>query len=103
MAPGDLGAKGLSQGLKPLALSRDTLLHIGSEAVVRVTGLRNPCAQIDGLRKGLLKVAIGRDEEGHMIRKAGIMGVVMTGGIIRPDDTIEVEPPAPPRHALECV
>ena len=103
LGPGDLGENVLTQGLDLAALSRDTLLHIGSGAVVRVTGLRNPCAQIDRFRMGLLKVALARDEDGRVVRKAGIMGVVTTGGIIHPGDRIAVEPPAPPHHALERV
>jgi MOSC domain-containing protein YiiM len=103
LAPGDLGENVLTQGLDLVGLSRDTLLHIGFEAVVRITGLRNPCAQIDRFRKGLLKVALGCTQDGQVVRKAGIMGVVTTGGIIRPGDTIEVELPVPPHHALERV
>ena len=103
LAPGELGENVLTQGLDVLALSRDTLLHIGSQAVVRITGLRNPCTQIDRFRKGLLRVAVGLDGNGQVVRKAGVMGVVMTGGIIRPGDKIEVELPARPHHALECV
>jgi MOSC domain-containing protein YiiM len=103
LGPGDLGENLLTEGLDLAGLSRDTLLHIGSGAVVRVTGLRNPCFQIDRFRKGLLKVASGRDENGHVVRKAGIMGVVTTGGTIRPGDRIEVERPAPPHRPLKCV
>jgi MOSC domain-containing protein YiiM len=103
LGPGDLGENVLTQGLDLAGLSLDTLLRIGAGAVVRVTGLRNPCVQINRFRKGLLKVASGRDESGQVVLKAGIMGVVTTGGIIRPGDRIEVEPPAPPHHALECV
>lgn len=103
LAPGDLGENVLTQGVDLLGLSRDTLLHIGGQAVVRITGLRSPCAQIDGFRKGLLKVAAGRAEDGHVVPRAGVMSVVTTGGIIRPGDTIMVELPAPPHHALECV
>jgi MOSC domain-containing protein YiiM len=103
LAPGDLGENVLTQGLDLLGLGRDTLLHIGCQAVVRITGLRNPCAQIDSFRRGLLKVAVGRDDDGHVVRKAGIMGVVTTGGIIHPGDKIEVELPAPPHRALEAV
>ncbi len=103
LGPGDLGENVLTQDLDLAGLSRDTLLHIGSEAVVRITGLRNPCAQIDRFRKGLLKVAQGRDEDGQVVRMAGIMGVVTAGGTIRPGDKVEVELPAPPHHALERV
>jgi MOSC domain-containing protein YiiM len=103
LAAGDLGENVLTHGLDMLGLPRNTLLHIGSEAVVRVTGLRNPCTQIDGFRSGLLKVATGRDENEQVVLKAGIMGVVTTGGVIRSGDTIEVEVPATPHHALERV
>jgi MOSC domain-containing protein YiiM len=103
LGPGDLGENVLTQGLDLVGLSQDTLLHIGQQAVVRVTGLRDPCVQIDRFRKGLLKVALGRDEDGQAVRKAGIMAVVATGGIIHPGDKIEVELPAPPHHALKCV
>jgi len=103
LEPGDLGENVLTEGLDLAGLSRDTLLHIGPEAVIRITGLRNPCVRIDKFRAGLLKVALGRDEDDQVVRKAGIMGVVTTGGTIQPGDAIEVELPAPPRHALKCV
>jgi len=103
LAPGDLGENVLTQGLDLLGLSRDALLHIGCQSVIRVTGLRNPCAQIDSFRAGLLKVAMGRDMNGKVVRKAGIMGVVTTGGAIRPGDAIEVEWPALPHEALSAV
>ena len=103
LGPGDLGENVLTEGLDLAGLSRDTLLHIGSGAVIRVTGLRNPCVQINRFRKGLLKVASGRDENGQVVLKAGIMGVVTTGGTIRTGDRIDVEPPASPHRGLECV
>jgi len=103
LAPGDLGENVLTQGLDLLGLSRDTLLHIGCQAVVRVTGLRSPCAQIDSFRTDLLKVAVERDMNGAVVRKTGIMGVVTTGGVIHPGDEIEVEWPAPPHQALAAV
>ena len=103
LAPGDLGENILTAGLDLLGLSRDTLLHIGPRAVVRVTGLRNPCAQIDGFRKGLLKVAAVRHEDGRVVLRAGIMGVVTVGGDVLPGDGIDVELPDPPHHALERV
>ena len=103
LAPGELGENVLTQGLDLLALPRDSLLHIGNRAVIRVTGLRNPCAQIDTFRKGLLKIAAGHDVNGRLVRKVGVMGVVMSGGEIRPGDTIGVELPALPHLALERV
>ena len=103
LAPGDLGENVLTQGLDLLGLSRDALLHIGCQSVIRVTGLRNPCAQIDSFRTDLLKVAVERDMNGAVVRKTGIMGVVTTGGVIHPGDEIEVEWSAPPHQALAAV
>ncbi|PWV74206.1 hypothetical protein DFR69_10616 [Nocardia neocaledoniensis] len=68
-----------------------------------MTGLRNPCLQIDMFRAGLLRQVAYRDEEGRVIRKAGIMGVVVAGGPVRPDDAITVEPPEGPHRPLERV
>ena len=70
---------------------------------MQITGLRNPCVQIDRFRKGLLKLALADDGNGQVVRKAGVMGVVTIGGMVRPGDSIEVEPAALPRHALEIV
>jgi MOSC domain-containing protein YiiM len=103
LTQGDLGENILTQGLDVLALPRGTLLRIGPEAVVRVTGLRNPCRQIENFRQGLLKVAIGRDESGDVVRRAGVMGVVEATGAIQPGNPIAVELPPTPHHRLECV
>ncbi|BAU88136.1 MOSC domain-containing protein [Streptomyces laurentii] len=98
--PGDLGENVTTRGIDLLGLPVGTRLHLGPEAVVEVTGLRNPCAQIDVFRHGLLKQVLGRDEDGRIVRKAGIMSVVLTGGEIRPGDTIRVELPAGPHRRL---
>jgi MOSC domain-containing protein YiiM len=103
LGPGDLGENVLTQGLDLVGLSRDTLLHIGSEAVIRITGLRKPCVKIDRFRKGLLKVSMSRGQDGRLAPKTGIMAVVTTGGAIHVGDKIRVELPAPPHHALEWV
>ncbi|MEW1698263.1 MOSC domain-containing protein [Streptomyces sp. NPDC093249] len=103
VAPGDLGENVTTRGIDLLGLPTGTRLHLGAEAVVEVTGLRNPCAQIDGFRHGLLKRVVGRDEDGGIVRKAGIMGVVLTGGEIRPGDPIRVELPEGPHRPLEKV
>lgn len=103
VAPGDLGENITTRGIDLLALPAGTLLHLGDEAVVEVTGLRNPCLQIDNFRSGLLKQVVGRDEEGNVVRKAGIMSVVAVGGVVRPGDRIEVELPAEPHRPLERV
>ena len=102
VAPGQLGENITTHGLELLELPRDTLLHIGS-AVVRVTGLRNPCAQIDNFQQGLLAAVLEHDEQGHLIRKAGIMGIVLRGGSVKPGDEIWVELPLEPHFALERV
>ncbi|MER7765051.1 MOSC domain-containing protein [Streptomyces sp. NPDC097619] len=103
VAPGGLGENVTTRGLDLLGLSRGTLLHLGPEAVVEVTGLRNPCLQIDAFREGLLKQVVGRDTEGRVVRKAGIMGVVRRGGTVHPGDEIEVEAPEGPHVPLERV
>ncbi|MFJ5551683.1 MOSC domain-containing protein [Streptomyces sp. NPDC093225] len=100
---GDLGENVTTSGLDLLGLSAGTLLHLGDEAVVEVTGLRNPCLQIDAFRAGLLKRVVGRDESGALVRKAGIMGVVRRGGTVRPGDAIVVEAPEGPHVPLDRV
>ncbi len=103
LSPGDLGENILTEGIDVLGLPRDTLLHMGPDAIVRVTGLRNPCAQIDRFRDGLLRVAVGRDDDGGVVLRAGVMGVVVASGRVAPGDQIRVELPAEPHHQLERV
>jgi len=101
--PGDLGENVTTRGIDLLGLPVGTLLRLGPDAVVEITGLRNPCQQIDGFRAGLLKRVVGRDETGEIVRKGGIMGVVREGGTVHPDDPITVELPAAPHRPLERV
>lgn len=101
--PGELGENITTRGVDLLGLPTGTLLHIGPEAIVEVTGLRNPCAQIDAFQDGLLKQVVGRDETGAIVRKAGIMGVVRTGGPVRPGDAVKIELPEGPHRPLERV
>ncbi|MEU8436980.1 MOSC domain-containing protein [Streptomyces sp. NPDC029216] len=103
VAPGQLGENVTTEGIDLLALPTGTLLGIGEEAVVEVTGLRNPCPQINAFQDGLLKQVVGRDAEGRIVRKAGIMGVVQQGGTVRPGDTITVTLPPLPHIPLERV
>ncbi|WNO70870.1 MULTISPECIES: MOSC domain-containing protein [unclassified Streptomyces] len=103
VAPGDLGENITTVGIDLLALPVGTLLRLGDEAVVEVTGLRNPCLQIEAFRQGLLKQVVGRDADGQVVRKAGIMSVVRTGGVVRPGDLIGIELPAGPHRRLERV
>ncbi|GGO14529.1 MOSC domain-containing protein [Microbispora rosea subsp. aerata] len=101
--PGEMGENITTRGVDLLALPTGTRLHLGETAVVEVTGLRNPCAQIDDFQDGLLKAVLDRDEEGNVVRKAGVMGVVLVGGEVRPGDPIRVEPPAGPHTPLQPV
>lgn len=100
---GDMGENILTDGLNLLALPRDTLLRLGPDAVVRITGLRNPCRQIDHFEQGLLRLAVGRDADGSIVRRAGVMGVVTAGGAVSPGDQIHIDLPAPPHHRLDRV
>ncbi|HEY6829888.1 MAG TPA: MOSC domain-containing protein [Gemmatimonadaceae bacterium] len=101
--PGDLGENVTTRGVPLLDLPAGTRLRIGSSAVVEITGLRNPCVQIDRFRPGLLGEVVGRDTSGAVWRKTGIMSVVVTGGEVRCGDVIEVELPPEPHRPLEVV
>ncbi|PCG86214.1 MOSC domain-containing protein [Streptomyces sp. WZ.A104] len=98
--PGGLGENITTSGIELLGLPVGTLLRIGGDAVLEVTGLRNPCLQIDTFQEGLLKRVVGRDETGNVVRKAGIMSIVIEGGAVRPGDTIEAELPRGPFRPL---
>jgi MOSC domain-containing protein YiiM len=101
--PGALGENVTTSGIDLLALPTGALLEIGTTAVLQVTGLRNPCAQIERYRTGLLAKVVGRGANGEVIRKAGIMAIVRQGGPVRRGDPISVELPAPPHRALTPV
>ena len=103
VGPSDLGENIATSGLDLLSLPRGTRLRIGSTAVVEVTGLRNPCVQIDRFQQGLKAAVLARAADGSLIRKAGIMGVVLAGGLVRAHDLICVEMPERPHGALEPV
>ncbi|MFJ2260665.1 MOSC domain-containing protein [Streptomyces sp. NPDC087844] len=103
VSAGQLGENVTTRGVDLLGLPAGTLLRLGDEAVVEVTGLRNPCAQIDTFRKGLMKEVVGRGEDGRPRFRAGIMSVVVVGGPVRPGDPVEVELPAGPHLPLEIV
>jgi MOSC domain-containing protein YiiM len=100
---GAMGENITTRGIDLLALPKDTRLHIGDSSVLEVTGLRNPCAQLDNFQSGLMKAVLGRDEAGKLILKAGIMAIVLIDGEVRPGDSIRVELPAAPHRALERV
>lgn len=100
LAAGQMGENVTTRGLDLLALPVGARLRLGAEAVVELTGLRNPCAQLDGIELGLMAAVLGRDADGNLVRKAGVMAIVVTGGEVRPGDLIEVELPAAERRAL---
>jgi MOSC domain-containing protein YiiM len=100
---GQMGENITTRGLDLLALPIGTCLRLGDDAVVELTGLRNPCKQLDGVQPGLMEAVLDRDAAGNLVRRAGVMGVVITGGKVRPGDVIAVELPAPPRRPLEPV
>lgn len=100
---GLMGENITTRGLDLLGLPRGARLRIGLEAVVEITGLRNPCHQLDALQPGLMAACLGRDAAGHPVRKAGVMGIVIAGGEIRPGDGVAVERPAGPQEALKPV
>ncbi|TCR18650.1 MOSC domain-containing protein [Streptomyces sp. BK205] len=103
VAAGELGENVTTRGVDLLTLPRGTRLRLGERAVVEVTGLRNPCAQIDGFRKGLMKQVVDRDENGRPRFLSGIMGVVVTGGVVRPGDAVEIYLPSGPHEPLDIV
>lgn len=103
VAPGDLGENVTTRGVDLLSLPVGTKLHLGDSAIVEVTGLRNPCVQIDRFQPGLMKATLDRDADGNLIRKAGIMSIVLAGGEIRAGDTIRVELPPLPHIKMDRV
>ncbi|MBS7698256.1 MULTISPECIES: MOSC domain-containing protein [unclassified Chelatococcus] len=103
VVPGAMGENITTSGIDLLALPTGAVLAIGSDAAVEITGLRNPCSQIDDFQPGLLKAVLGRDAEGSLIRKAGIMGIVRRAGMVRPDDVITIHLPSGPHRPLERV
>jgi MOSC domain-containing protein YiiM len=101
--PGDLGENITTSGVELLALPTGTRLHLGASAVIEITGLRNPCIQLDHFRKGLMATTLDRDTDGNLVRKAGIMAVVITDGEVQPGDAIRAELPAMPHRPLQPV
>ncbi len=103
LTPGQMGENITTRGIDLLGLPQGSCLQIGADAVVELTGLRNPCAQIENFLPGLLNAVLDRSPDGQLIRKAGVMGVVLAGGAVQAGDTISVVLPALPHRALERV
>jgi MOSC domain-containing protein YiiM len=98
-----MGENVTTRGVDLLALGRGTRLYLGADAVLEVTGLRNPCAQLDALQSGLMAAVLDRDADGQLVRKAGIMCVVLIGGTVTAGDRIGAEPRAGRHHPLAPV
>ncbi|MEY4640089.1 MAG: hypothetical protein RLZZ227_83 [Pseudomonadota bacterium] len=103
VAAGTIGENITTSGLDLLALPEGSILVIGSEVKLEVTGLRNPCSQLDAYQKGLMAAVLGRTADGALVRKSGIMSVVLRGGTIRAGDAIAVEYPLAPHRPLQPV
>jgi MOSC domain-containing protein YiiM len=103
VSPGDMGENVTTRGVDLLALPVRTRLSLGAQAVIEVTGLRNPCTQLDGFQPGLMRAVLGRDANGGIVRKAGVMAVVLTSGNLRPGDPIEMMLPPEPHMPLRPV
>ncbi len=103
VGPGDIGENVLTRGIDLLALPRGAVLRLGAAAVVEVTGLRNPCVQLNRFQAGLMDAVLDRAEDGTLVRRSGIMGIVRTGGEVRAGDAIGVDLPPPPHEPLTAV
>ena len=90
VSPGDMGENLTTRGIDLLALGTGTRLKIGLNAIVEVTGLRNPCSEIEKFHTGLLAAVLVRSADGALIRRAGVMGIVLEGGYVQAKDTIEI-------------
>lgn len=100
LAPGDIGENVVTRGVALLDLPVGTRLRLGADAVVELTGLRNPCGQLDRFQRGLTKAMIDRGPDGAIIRKSGVMAIVVASGDVTADDAIIVEPPPLPHQPL---
>jgi MOSC domain-containing protein YiiM len=103
VSPGQLGENVTTRGLDLLGLATGTRLHLGDRAIVEVTGLRTPCRQLEGIHEGLQAAVLDRDADGQLVRKAGIMSIVVESGTLRAGDPIAIELPARPHRPLQPV
>ena len=98
-----MGENITTRGIDLLGLPRDTVLRIGESAAIQLTGLRNPCKQLEDFQTGLIRALIDKTPAGEIIRKSGVMSIVITGGPIKADDTIEIQLPEGPHHKMERI
>jgi len=101
--PGELGENVTTSGVDLLALPLGTRIHLGADAVVELTGLRSPCSKINKYQGGLMKALVEKDDDGCIVRKSGVMGIVIAGGVVAPGDALRVELPEGEHVALEVV
>lgn len=101
--PGQMGENVTTRGIDLLGLPENARLHLGADAIVEVKGLRNPCLKLDSLHKGLMAATLDKDGDGTLIRKAGVMGIVIAGGEVRPGDAIRIALPPAPHRPLPTV
>jgi MOSC domain-containing protein YiiM len=103
ISAGQMGENVTTRGVDLLGLPAGVRLHLDDTVIVEVTGLRNPCAQLEELQAGLMAAVLDRDAQGQLVRKAGVMGIVLSGGDVRPGDPVRVELPPEPRQPLAPV
>ncbi len=103
VAPGQMGENITTRGVDLLNLPTGTRLHLGDDAVVELTGLRNPCKQLNSIQDGLMNATLEKKEDGTLIRKSGVMSIVISGGDVKAGDTIRVELPDEPHRPMEPV
>jgi MOSC domain-containing protein YiiM len=103
VAPGAIGENITTRGVDLINLPVGTLMQLGETAQIEVTGLRSPCVQINRFQPGLLPAVLEKEPSGKTIRKAGIMAIVRSGGLVKPGDTITITLPERPWRALVCV
>jgi MOSC domain-containing protein YiiM len=103
VSSGQMGENITTKEIDLLGLPTGAQLRLGDEAVVEITGLRNPCKQLETIQRGLMAAVLDRDMNGALIRKAGVMAIVLVGGIVRPGDAISVELPPPPHIRLQPI
>jgi MOSC domain-containing protein YiiM len=97
VGPGAMGENVTTRDIDLLALARGTQLRVGRAAVIEITGLRYPCVQLEGVQQGLQSAVLDRDADGNVVRKAGVMAVVLASGSVTADDAITISH-APARH-----
>ena len=103
ISPGDLGENITTAGIELISLPENTLIKLGPDAIIKITGLRDPCSQLDKFSKGLSCAVISKDENGELIKKCGVMSVVIKSGVVKPGDNVEIIYPEGEYKKLVCV